>query len=67
MALTVFMVDNRTRLVLPDSQWGRDVRGKLTELGHVLTATSEDAEQVQRARPDDEMIRMHRLLEETGL
>lgn len=67
MALTVYLVDNLTRLVLPDSQWGFNVRERLSQQGHVLTATSEDASKVQTGRPLDEMLRMHKLLDKSGL
>lgn len=67
MALTVFLVDNQTRLVLPDSQWAYDVRDRLKELGHVLTVTSLDAEQVNLLRKADELRRVDDLLEKTGL
>lgn len=67
MALTVFLVDNRTRLVLPDSQWGFAVRDKLKELGHNLTATSEDPSEVEKVRTTTEMHEVGLLLEETGL
>lgn len=67
MALTVFLVDNLTRLVLPDSQWGFNVRERLSQQGHVLTATSQCPSQVEREREAEELQWRDDLLEQTGL
>lgn len=55
-----------TRLVLPDSEWGCSVLGKLIFLGHVLTVTSEDPEKVENARSQEEMDRRDILISSTG-
>lgn len=67
MANTVFLVDNLTRLVLPDSQWAYQVRERLASKGHNLTATSQQPDRVMAERSEDEMARVDALLEETGL
>ena len=55
-----------TRLVLPDSEWGRLVLGKLLFMGHVLTLTSDDPEEVEDARSQAEMDRRDILISSTG-
>ena len=62
----------RTRLILPDSEWGCSVLGKLLFMGHDLTVTSEDPEQVENDRSQAELdrrdilIALHRCDEEVN-
>lgn len=67
MALTVFLIDNRTRIVMPDSEWGLAVVAKLKELGHNVTETKDDPSEVEKVRTTTEMYEVGVLLEETGL
>jgi Trk K+ transport system NAD-binding subunit len=62
--LTVYKV-NDTRLVLPDSQWGKDVITALTKKGMHVEVTDQDPDSCKR--DEAEMARMHQLLDSTGL
>lgn len=66
--LNIIRVDQTTRIILPDSQWAKDVQAKLVELGHnveVVGTLSGDSHAVMR--DEAELGRMHALLESTGL
>jgi Trk K+ transport system NAD-binding subunit len=62
--LTVYKVSD-TRLVLPDSQWGKDVIKALTTMGHHVEITDQDPDSCKR--DEAEMARMHQLLDSTGI
>lgn len=63
--VTVYLVDNQTRVALPGSAWGDEVPAKLSELGHEVKMTDESPELLDRFA--DETARMHQLLAETKL
>ncbi len=67
MALTVWKVDGKTRIVLPESDWGVQVKTKLQDMGHIVQRTQEDPDVVQVSRLDAEMVRVGDLLDSTGL
>lgn len=67
MTLCVYKVDGKTRLVMPNSQWARDVMAKLEEMGHQIELTGENPTLVQQERSISEMERVDDLLESTGL
>lgn len=62
--LTVYKVDD-TRLILPDSQWGKDVITSLFKMGKHVEVTDQDPDSCKR--DEAEMARMHALLDATGL
>ena len=62
---TVFMVDETTRIILPDSQWARDVLAWWSERGIRAVATDQDPESL--ARSDEERYRAMDYLDMTGL
>lgn len=62
---TVYLVDNVTRIILPDIQWSARVLESLEKMGHEVKATDEDPENCHR--DDAEKQRMHDLLDSTGL
>jgi len=65
MAVRVYLVDQVTHLKLPDTQWGFDVREKLTQMGHEVRATSLDPDSC--VRNEMELLRVDKLLESTGI
>lgn len=65
MAKKVILVDESTRLILPETQWGYEVLGRLFMQGHVLEMTDQDPEVEMRSA--EELNRMHQLLESTGI
>ncbi len=67
MALSVYKVDKKTRLVMPDSRWGYDIITKLEGMGHEVELTTEDAHDVQNSRPADELKTAMELIDSTGL
>ena len=64
--LTVYKVDD-TRLVLPDSQWGKDVLTSLTKMGKHVEITDEIPEVVQQSRSVDELEKAMALIDSTGI
>ena len=62
---TFWLVDGRTRVVLPSSSWGQSVREVLTERGHIVQRTSQDPNAL--FRDDDELARKDVLLDESGM
>ncbi len=64
MALSVYRVNQNTRLVMPDSQWTKDVLEKLEELGYQVELTDEDPELC--LRDEEELARRDAILEQTG-
>lgn len=67
MTLSVYKVDKKTRLVMPDSAWGHSVLVKLADLGHEVELTDENAHDVQQSRPVDEIEMAMELIDSTGL
>lgn len=65
MALSVYKVDGKTRLIMPNSQWGEDVLDKLEELGHDVEMVDEEPELC--LRDEEELARRDALLASTGL
>ena len=65
MALSVYKVDQKTRLVLPDSVWAKSVLDKLEQLGHQVDLTDDDPDLC--LRDEAELTRRDELLDETGL
>lgn len=65
MAVRVYLVDQVTHLKLPDSQWGFSVREILTQKGHEVRQTSLDPDSC--VRDEMELLRVDKLLEETGI
>jgi Trk K+ transport system NAD-binding subunit len=63
--LTVYKVDNDTRLILPNSQWGNQVLESLAQQGHLVEITGDDPDLC--ARTEAELARRDQLLAETGL
>lgn len=63
--LTVFLIDGKTRIILPNSQWAHQVQAKLSEMGHSLQATDQDPDLIKRDTL--EMENVEQLLESTGL
>lgn len=63
--LTVYIVDQKTRIILPSSQWGFNVREKLTQMGHKVEAYPQKPHEC--VRDEAEMQRMDELLTSTGL
>lgn len=62
---TVWLVDGKTRVILPGSAWAGAVQESLRGLGHTVQRTSEDPESCVRDKA--ELERVDALLEETGL
>lgn len=67
MALSVYKVDQKTRLVLPDTRWAYEVRIRLAAAGHQVEFSGEDANMVQNTRSVDELSRAMDLIDSTGL
>lgn len=65
MAKKVILVDETTRLIMPETAWGYEVLGRLFMQGHVLEMTDQDPEVEMRGA--EELNRMHQLLESTGI
>ena len=63
--VTVYLIDGETHVHLPSSAWGHAVREKLSEMGHTVQAT--DQNWALNTRDNQEMLRMSRLLDSTGL
>lgn len=63
--LTVYLVDSKTRVILPSSQWGSQVLMKLEQMGHTVETTDEDPDQCRRS--EEEKQAMMELLDSTGL
>jgi hypothetical protein len=59
----VYLVDESTRVILPESQWARDVLAELVRQGHAVQAT----DQSTCVRDAAELARMDALLDSTGL
>ena len=64
--ITVFLVDNSTRVMLPDSLWGLNVRQKLRAQGHTISLCADQTHDPD-PRGDAERLRMAALLDATGL
>lgn len=62
---TVYLVDQTTRIILKDSQWGKDVLAWWAERGISAVATDQDPESCGRAPA--EICRMGDYLDMTGL
>lgn len=62
---TVYLVDQTTRIILKDSQWGKDVLAWWAERGISAVATDQDPESCERGPA--EMCRMGDYLDMTGL
>lgn len=65
MAKKVILVDKRTRLIMPETQWGYEVLGRLFMKGHALELTDQDPE--VDTRDIEEYERMRELLDSTGI
>jgi len=63
--LQVFTVDKITRIQLPESQWGIDVRERLKELGHEVEFSGPLTGSLNR--DSEEINRVMALLEEAGI
>lgn len=63
--ITVYLVDQTTRLHLPESRWAMNVRTKLAEMGHTLQDLGQAPE--HDLRTDEEKLRVKALLDSTGL
>lgn len=63
--ISVILVDGKTRMHLPNSQWAKDVQASLTEMGHQL----QDLGQAPEADPRsaEEKLCVEQLLDSTGL
>ena len=62
---TVYLVDETTRIILPDSQWSKDVLAWWAERGSSAVATDQDPETC--VRDQAERARMGDYLDMTGL
>jgi hypothetical protein len=62
---TVYLINKDTRIVLPPSQWGKDVLTRLSEQGHVVEETDQNPWLI--ARNLNEHMRVARYLDSTGL
>ena len=65
MAKKVIMVDDFTRVIIPETAWGYEVLGRLIMQGHTVKMTDQDPETLKRF--EDEIDRMHQLLDSTGI
>lgn len=63
--LTVFLIDQKTRLILPNTLWGTRVQEKLSQMGHDVQMTDQDPNLCER--DEEELARMHELLGSTGI
>ena len=63
--ITVYLVDNKTRIGLPVTAWSTSVLEKLGQMGHVVQATGQNWALVKR--DNQETLRVARLLDSTGL
>lgn len=63
--LTVFLIDGKTRIILPSSQWGFNVREKLSQTGHSVQATDQDPDLIKRDTLEMENVEL--LIDGTGL
>jgi len=61
----VFLVDDSTRVILPESLWAEQVLAVLRKQDHKIVLTDQDPDQCHRG--EEEMLRMHALLESTGI
>jgi hypothetical protein len=66
MALTVYKVDD-TRIILPDSAWGKAALEELAKMGKHIEGTDEDPTAVHESRSQEESARAIALLDSTGL
>ena len=62
----VFLVDGKTRILLPDNQWGLNVRQNLRINGHTVSPCA-DQNREPGARDEAELSRVDDLLDEIGL
>ena len=62
---TVYLVDQTTRIILPDTQWSKDVLAWWAERGISAVATDQDPETCER--DSAEKARMADYLDMTGL
>ena len=62
MALSVYLVDGNTRLIMPDTAWAEKARRILEDQGHSVDLTDEDPELCMRDAAD--LARRHALLEQ---
>lgn len=62
--VSVWIVDNSTRMKLPGTAWGNAVVESLTEKGHTVVLTNQDHESVVRS--EAEMAAVDALLEEAA-
>jgi hypothetical protein len=65
MMLTVYLVDGTTRIILPGSQWAKDVLSWWAEHGISAVPTGEDPDTLKRS--DEERYRSMDYLDMTGL
>lgn len=63
--MKVVLIDNKTRLIMPESAWAAQVLDKLTSMGHTVQVTDEDPDSVDR--DDAELRRRDVLLDSTRL
>jgi hypothetical protein len=61
----VFLVDDSTRVILPESLWAEQVLTAFRAQGRKVELTNQDPDLCERG--EEEMLRMHALLESTGI
>ena len=61
----VFLVDDSTRVILPESLWAEQVLAIFRKQGRKIELTDQDPDLCKRG--EEEMLRMHALLESTGI
>lgn len=61
----VFLVDDSTRVILPETAWGERVLTVWHEQGRKVVLTDQDPDLCKRG--EEEMLRMHALLDSTGI
>jgi len=61
----VFLVDDSTRVILPETLWAEQVLAVLRKQDHKIVLTDQDPETCKR--DEDELKRMGDLLDSTGL
>ena len=66
MALSVYVVNNNTRLVMPASAWSHSVLGLLVMQGHEVRRSEEPAAFVEQDRNHEELDRRDILVQGTG-
>ncbi len=66
MALQVYQVNQKTRLVMPSSLWAHAVLEKLKAQGHQVELTDQDPHEVQHSRSVAEREAAMALIDGTG-